>query len=366
MLGGVNFAHSNELLSGVTRYSSKNTNWEIIPLHYSQESALKQLIEKGKIKGLIGNLISDLWIKTLQTRHKIAVVNTSNISSTASSVTPDNYSVGKQAAEHFIRRHYTSLFYAGIHSFSCNQPRLNGFRQSAAAHKLQVHELPNSNLTSPLYQWKDILKKATKPIGLFCVDDLTARRVIILCKQAKLKIPEDIAIIGVGNSQLDSFFAGKSISSINIPYATIGFEAALLLDNQLKNKELTSKQILVQPEGITLRETTGAGALNTLIGRAINYIESHLSEPISSQDIANHIHASKRHLEMQFQKIIGRSPHAEITHLRMTKARQLLKSPHNSIANIAIQCGYPEPSHFYARFKQHHNNIPPGKWRKQK
>lgn len=374
LLGGINFAHANELLSGVSRYAHEKPNWEVVPLHYSQESALNQLIEKGKINGLIGDLISDHWIEALQSHRRIPVVNTASQSTIASSVIPDNKSIGALAAKHFIRRHYTSLYFAGIRSYACNAMRLEGFREYAAQHDTNITELPHANLTSPLHEWLALLKVAPKPLGLFCVDDHTARRVITLCKQKKLKTPDDISIIGVGNSQLDSFFAGIGISSIDIPYATIGYEAAALLDTQLQIepgcphpediRNNFHKQILIPPQGITLRETTGTGALNTLTGRAINYIESHLAAPITTQDIANHIHASKRLIEMRFQETIGRSPHAELIHLRMTKARQLLKNPHNTIADIAIQCGYPELSHFYTRFKQHHNNTPPGKWRK--
>jgi len=374
LLGGINFAHANELLRGITLYARNKPNWELVPLHYSQESALNQLAENGKINGLIGELISDHWIKSLQTRRRIPVVNTANQSTITSSAIPDNLAIGKLAAQHFIRRHYTSLYFAGIRSYACNAMRFEGFREHAAQHNINTINLPRANLTSTLHEWMELLDAAPKPLGLFCVDDHTARRLITLCKQTSLKIPDDISIIGVGNSQLDSFFAGIGISSIDIPYATIGYEAAALLDNQLQmelgrppredtdNKPI--KQILVPPQGLTLRETTGTGALNTLTGRAINYIESHLAAPITTQDIANHVHASKRLIEMRFQETIGRSPHAEITHLRMTKARQLLKNPHTSIADIATQCGYSEISHFYTRFKQHNNSTPPGKWRK--
>ena len=364
LLGGVNFAHANELLSGVSLYAHEKTDWEIVPLHYTQESALNQLTEKGKINGLIGDLISDHWIQALQARHHIPVVNTSNQSTIVSSAIPDNKAIGEIAAKHFIRRHYKSLYFAGIHSYACNAMRLDGFQKYSSQHEANITELPHANLSSRLYEWQQILKVAPKPLGIFCVDDHTARRVITLCKKIRLKIPDDISIIGVGNSQLDSFFAGIGISSIDIPYATIGYEAATLLDIQLTNNRLPPKQVLVSPQGLTLRETTGTGAMNTLAGRAINYIESHLSEPITVKDMATHLHASRRLIEMRFQETIGRSPQAEIIHLRMTKARQLLKNPHITIADIAIQCGYPEISHFYARFKQHHNNIPPGKWRK--
>jgi len=366
VLGGVNFAQATAMLGGIYDYARNKPDWEIIPLHYSQESALNGLIAEGRIDGLIGEMISDRWIKSLPRNHPIQIVNTSALSSliSVSSVLPDDIEIGKLAAKHFIRRNYTSLFYAGIHSYACSRTRLAGFKSCASEHNIEAAPLPRVNLTSPLQEWLKILKDAPKPLGLFCIDDHTARRIIEECRHTKLKIPDEISIIGVGNSQLDSFFAGIGISSVNIPRAAIGHRAARLLDRHLNNKSLNAELIKILPEGITLRETTGTGALNTITGRAINYIEANLSRAITVNDLAKHTHASRRLLELRFRESLGRSPHAEITYLRMTKARHLLRSRHIKISEIATQCGYPEMSHFYARFKQHHNGIPPAKWRK--
>ncbi len=204
-----------------------------------------------------------------------------------------------------------------------------------------------------------------KPLGLFCVDDHTARRTIAACKQANITIPDDVSIIGVGNSQLDSFFAGIGISSVDLPHTAIGYAAAEHLDRQLHGKTNAPNSTHIAPSGLTLRESTGTGALNTLVGRAINYIEMNLSNPISVKDLVSHTHASRRLIEIRFREALGRSPHEEITHLRMTRANQLLHNPHIAITSVAAQCGYPEVSHFYARFKQHHNGIPPSAWRAQ-
>jgi len=280
------------------------------------------------------------------------------------SVVPDDRAIGGLAAEHFVRRRYAALLYAGVRSYSCSEARYEGFRREAEQHGCRAIALPRATLTSHLQEWSDVLREVPKPAGIFCVDDHTARRTVALCRRMDLKIPDDIAIIGVGDSQLDSFFAGISISSIELPHGRIGYEAAELLAQQLRGGTLPASRVTVAPRGLKLRETTGVGALNSLVGRAINYIESNLSSNITVEDLVTHTHASRRLLELRFRETIGRSPHQEITRLRMTCARRQLRDPALSIADVAAGCGYPEVSHFYARFKQHHDGTPPGAWRK--
>jgi LacI family transcriptional regulator len=366
VLGATNFAHANALLSGVNQYARDKPDWEIIPLHYSQEKALGQLVTEGRIDGLIGAMLSDGWVAALRGDVPIPILNTSSLSelTSTSSVIPDDVAIGALAADHFARRRYGMLLFAGVRSYACSAVRRRGFSARAAENGIKVLELPHANITSSLDQWRDIIEKTPKPVGLFCVDDHTARRIISVCRHADIAIPEDVAIIGVGNSQLDSFFAGIGISSVDIPLSTIGYTAAASLDQQLGGSRGPSECIKIAPRGLTLRETTGTGALNTLVGRAINYIETNLASPMTVLDLAKHTHASRRLIELRFRESLGRSPHEEITHLRMAKARQLLHDPHLAIAGIASQCGYPEVSHFYARFKQHHKGVPPGAWRK--
>jgi LacI family transcriptional regulator len=367
VLGDVNFAHANALLAGVTRFTGARPNWEVIPLHYAQEGALSDLIGNGRIDGLIGAIVSDRWFRGVTHSAKIPVINTSSLSSitTLPSVLPHDVAIGALAAEHFVRRHYRSLAFAGIRSYACSGDRFDGFSAYAADHGIDASSLPHANMTSPLQEWRDLLLAIPKPLGLFCVDDHTARRAIALCRDSGMVIPDDISIIGVGNSMLDSFFAGIGISSVDIPFDAIGYEAASRLDRLLAGEPRDLEPLRIKPPGLTLRETTGTGALNTLVGRALNFIETNLASPLSVQDLVAHTGASRRLVELRFRETLDRSPHEEIIRLRMLKARRLLQETHTPISDVAAQCGYPEVSHFYARFKQHHEGTPPGAWRRQ-
>jgi LacI family transcriptional regulator len=368
VLGDVNFAHASALLAGVADFSELHQSWEVIPLHFTQEGALSELIAGGRIDGLIGAIVSDRWFRGVSPAKRIPVVNTSSHSSitTMPSVLPHDKAIGALAAEHFIRRHYEALAFAGIRSYACSVDRFDGFCSAAAEHGVNAYSLPHANMSSPLFEWRDLLLSASKPLGLFCVDDHTARRVIALCRESNIAVPDDVSIIGVGNSVLDSFFAGIGISSVDIPFGAIGFEAAACLNRLVGGESVDLEPIRISPSGLTLRETTGTGALNSLVGRALNFIESNLASPLSVKDLIAHLGASRRLIELRFRETLGRSPHEEITRLRMLKARHLLQETHVQIAEIASQCGYPEVSHFYTRFKQHHDGVPPGEWRRRK
>lgn len=366
VLGEVNFAHASEQMNGISSFASKRNGWELVPLHYTQEAALSQLVANGKIDGLIGEIISDRWLEGLMQSCQIPVINTSSQSHIRSipSVLPDDHAIGRLAAEHFSQRNFASLCFAGMRGYASSHDRLTGFRSSAEEQGSDVIELPNSRINAPLAEWHDHLIQAPKPIGLFCVNDHIARRAIKLCKDINLSVPEDVAIIGIGNTTLDSFFAGMGISSIKLPFEAIGYQAASMMDAWLAGTPPDAEPVRIQPTGLTIRETTGTGALHSLVGRAINIIERNLSRPFSVEDLATELHASRRLLELRFKETLGRTPFEEITRQRMLKAQRILTQTSLSISEIAIQCGYKEVSHFYTRFKSQHDGMPPGAWRK--
>jgi LacI family transcriptional regulator len=365
VLGEVNFAHASELVNGVSSFAAHRHDWEIIPLHYSQEAALTKLVARQKVDGLIGEIISDRWLQGLMPSGQIPVINTSSQSHILSvpSVLPDDIAIGRLAAEHFLQRNFVSMCFAGMRGYAASTDRQTAFRACAQEHGIDVVELPYTRINAPMKEWHHDIMHMPKPMGLFCVNDHIARRAIHVCKALDLAVPEDVAVIGIGNTTLDSFFAGIGISSIRLPFEEIGYQAARMLDMSLQGIDPQPKIVRVPPTGLTVRETTGTGALHTLVGRAINIIEANLSRPFSVEDLATEMHASRRILELRFRETLGRTPYEEITRQRMRKAQRLLSQSSLSISEIAIRCGYKEVSHFYSRFKALHDNTPPGAWR---
>lgn len=97
---------------------------------------------------------------------------------------------------------------------------------------------------------------------------------------------------------------------------------------------------------------------------AISYIQSHLSEPLSLEDIAKHVHVNESYLSRTFKKECGYSVTNYITTLRMEKAKELLAENHILTYEVSFQVGISDPSYFSLLFKKH-TGLSPKEYRNQ-
>ncbi len=78
-----------------------------------------------------------------------------------------------------------------------------------------------------------------------------------------------------------------------------------------------------------------------LLIQALDYIEHNLTEPIRTEDIADHLYCSKSSIEKLFKYINNISIRDYIIRRRMSKAAsEILSDPEKSILDIGIKYGY--------------------------
>ncbi len=97
--------------------------------------------------------------------------------------------------------------------------------------------------------------------------------------------------------------------------------------------------------------------------RIDEYFNTHYSESISEDDLAQHFNLSKRQLNRILQNIYNMSFREKLILVRMQQAKQLLLSTDHSIEAIAEMVGYSSLSGFYYAFRKTYN-IAAGEYRK--
>ena len=103
----------------------------------------------------------------------------------------------------------------------------------------------------------------------------------------------------------------------------------------------------------------GKGTLNAVQLRTIDeYIYMHLDHKISLADLANCIHHSVPHFERMFRATTHRPPYQYVLDIRLEKARTLLTTTNLSLAEIGLQCGFANQSHFTALFRRGYGLAP--------
>lgn len=100
------------------------------------------------------------------------------------------------------------------------------------------------------------------------------------------------------------------------------------------------------------------------LNSAIDYIEEHLLEELSCEDIAEHIYSSSFHFQRVFSLLTGMTVGEYIRNRRLSLAGQELIMSHTKVIDIALKYGYNTPESFTKAFSRFHG-ITPNQARKE-
>ncbi len=217
------------------------------------------------------------------------------------------------------------------------------------------------------HEWlMDYLRKLPKPVAIFGQSDDWAGEIIQACEDANVKIPSDIAVLGVRNDRLICNSLHVSLSSIDNNLYGVGYKAAEELHKLMNGENPEIRHYTIPPNGIHIRQSTNMFSLppgNENLQRALEMIhKEYLQTDLSSDQIAEHASMSKRSLYASFEKIIGQSPRQMIINLRVEKAKELLTETSYELADIVNRSGFQSLRNFYLIFKKIVGQ-PPAKYR---
>lgn len=108
----------------------------------------------------------------------------------------------------------------------------------------------------------------------------------------------------------------------------------------------------------------------TAISKMQKYINAHLHEDITLEDLSRAAGYSKYHAVRIFKELTGRTPFEEIRALRLTKAAQALQCSKDKVADIALDNGFGSHDGFTRAFfrqfgitpQKYQHETPPVKW----
>lgn len=150
----------------------------------------------------------------------------------------DDYTGAFNAVEHLIKTGKKRIAHlAGPDSLLISRNRLNGYLDALRKHNLPIDQdlIITYDLTTTKVKMyiKYLLDLDRPPDGLFAINDPTAIEAIQVIKAKKLRIPQDIAVVGFSN-EYASAFLDPSLSTIAQPVQEIGRSAAEMLIAQVK------------------------------------------------------------------------------------------------------------------------------------
>ena len=274
-------------------------------------------------------------------------------------VVGDNLAIGRLAGEHFRQRGFKNFAYAGPVDSLWSQLRAEGFRSTVEGGKARLQFIaanPAADLAE--LDWNcertrlgRLISALPKPCALFCASDPLACRVLDVCLELDLKVPEEVAILGVDDDPLYCEPVALPLSSVRHDVESIGFRAAERLHQVMHGLSVPAID-MISPLGVTVRKSTDYyAAENPAVLAALHFIDQNHCRQISVAHVAEAVNRPMRTLQALFQKELGQSVLERLIQTRIAKACQLLANSSFSVTDIAARTGFTSSGYFHRVFK---------------
>jgi len=94
------------------------------------------------------------------------------------------------------------------------------------------------------------------------------------------------------------------------------------------------------------------------VAAALNYIDAHLSEPLTVETLAGQVNLSSSAFSRRFRELTGRSPRQFVKETRLERARELLFERRLGVGEVSVAVGYTSQSHFTTEFRARFGTAP--------
>ena len=272
---------------------------------------------------------------------------------------------GRTAARYFIERRYRSFAYIGTAKPTfwseerrkgfCEQLAKGGFTPSIYPSPPPDEQNDFALEAQRLARW---LKSLSRPTAIFCVHDRRAQQVIATAASTGLRVPEDVAVLGVDNDELLCEMTVPAISSIPVNDHARGQAVGEAMDRLLSRQSVKRVHITRHDSVITRTSTDAQAISDPFVSRAIMHVRAHLSDRPTLPELAKIAGCSKTVLNIHARRALGHTITEEISRLQLSAAIERLANTSRSVDEIAIECGFCSASHLGMRMKAATGNSP--------
>ncbi len=209
------------------------------------------------------------------------------------------------------------------------------------------------------------LRGLPKPCGIFAGTDGWGRIVTRYTRSAGLRIPEDLALVGVDNDVLECELTSPPLSSVMIPWGEVGRRAAGLVKLALAGHSIHGERVVVSPTGVVPRRSTEVLAIDDeLVASAVRWIKKNADRRVTVPMVARAIGGGRQRLERRFRTVLDRTVQEEIRRAHVEAARHLLATTRAKLPEIARKSGFTNAGLLNAAFVRE-IGVPPGVYRRR-
>lgn len=176
-------------------------------------------------------------------------------------VSIDVFEGALKATNHLIAVGHRRIAYVGGHD-NVSKEKHSGFVKALINASLEPRPefeyYGDFNLQTGYYAARKFTMLPDMPSAIFAENDILAIGCIKYLLQSKIKVPEDVAVIGFDNIRLSAMYE-PSLSTISLPIVQMGEESVKLLVSAINKNDARNKMVILRNE-LVVRNSTDKNA----------------------------------------------------------------------------------------------------------
>ena len=352
-------------LAGIVRYLNERQprdedKWDIDILHGKDavtDAAMRRAVREG-VSGIIQlNYPSEATMRLVARSGIPCVVETTGgmaapvaAGANVVRIVCDARELAREAAQNLVvRQSFASFGYVGTAEGESWSRERGIFFQEALAARGRTCVIFQSR-SGRLGEW---IASLPRPAAICAANDQTARAVAEAALAQNLRIPDDIAILGIDDDPKFCLSASPSLSSVVQDFESCGFQAAEALQRLMDGDSSGPTLLRYGARGVSIRESTLSSSPHAVfVQKALDWIDANACRYIGAADVAMALGVSRQMLDIRFRELLRTTVHTVLRERRLEEVKRLLAGTDMTVGQITEQCGFTSAGHLKNLFRR--------------
>ncbi len=366
--------YGRSILRGIARYAHVHGPWSFFVVERELHGGVPKALTTWQGDGIIARIEHRrMAAQLLKLGCPVVDVLGQESFPQVPSFDTDAVAVARMAAQFFMQAGFRNFAFIGYPGIPFSDRRRAAFERLLAEQGCSLQVPPHSPSASPsthiqaveqrgIYEELAIarwLREQARPLAVLTCNDVCAQQVLTACSEHGLRVPEDIAVLGVDNDDVLCNLCDPPLSSIEPDTERLGYEAAALLAEMMKGRRVDLGGTQIPPARIVERTSTDIVAIeDPITTQAVRFIRDNVGKGIAVKDVINEVKRSRTDLEQRFRRWLKSSVRGEILRCRMDRVCALLGQTNLNLTEIAHRAGFSTAAHLCRLFQQRFHSTP--------
>ena len=344
------------VMKGIS-FAARERGWSIRTIDLTQSSVgIRDLLDEWRP---IGSLSYYMDPDRFPGRCVCVHINPRNAAGGAWAIRHDSWVTGDLAARELLKLAGRTYAYVGDPT-NASWSRIRGKHFARTLARLgfgcTFFDLVRSP-KNPLAEHRTLLrwiKGLEPPCAIFAANDRAAESVLSAALSAGLRVPEDLAILGVDDDADLCENTPVTLSSVIPDFFHGGVLGCALLDRRISHpKSVPQSETRYGDLGVTIRSSTRPQLKSSaVVTRMREFIRLHATTGISASDVIRESGRQRRSIELAFKAATGKTIGEELQDVRIALAQRTLADETIPIGEIPSRVGYVSQNQLERLFKR--------------